>query len=445
MDTRLSDTASLCPVCLSKIPASRIQRNNKILLIKQCEKHGLFESVVWSDADSYAAWHRQQTAPKTVQSKTTDNCPYDCGLCCAHQQNTCCALLEVTRRCDLACPICYAGSCPEADTGPSLKELEHRLAAVARGNTRINIQLSGGEPCVRDDLPDIVRLIREMNFPFVQLNTNGIRISRDTKFLARLRKAGLSTVFLQFDGTHNAVYRKIRGRNLFEIKQAAVANCLEHQLGVVLVPTLVPGVNTGNIGKIISFALEQTPGVRGIHFQPLSYFGRYPLTSGIRSHITLPEVMRLIEEQSKGQISVSHFRPPAGPHPSCSFRATFVYMKDGSLQPLSDNSENGCCPGEAAESTRAFVARQWAYPETRTSADKPPSESLGGWEPFLSRVRTHTFSISAMAFQDAWTLDLERLRQCYLHVIRPNGRLVPFCAYNLTAVSGNSLYRGDGP
>jgi len=100
--------------------------------------------------------------------------------------------------------------------------------------------------------------------------------------------------FLQFDGTKDEIYRAIRGRNLLETKMQAIRNCEQQDLGVILAATLVPRVNINNIGNIIRFALENISVVRGVHFQPVSYFGRYPEHPTDADRLTLPELMRYL-------------------------------------------------------------------------------------------------------------------------------------------------------
>lgn len=110
-------------------------------------------------------------------------------------------------------------------------------------------------------------------------------------------------------------------------------------------------------------------------------------------------------------------------------------------QPTSQNCS--CQPENAAEGaakTRNFTAKYWSLPNT-IELQPAQGASLGGWDEFLARAQTHTFCLSGMAFQDAWNLDLERLRDCCIHTVSPDGRIIPFCAYNLTDQHGRSLYR----
>ncbi len=306
-----------------------------------------------------------------------------------------------------------------------------------------NLQISGGEPTVRDDLPAIVALARERGFGLIQINTNGLRLAEDKTFGESLVRSGLQSVFLQFDGVSDDVYLNLRGRALWDLKQRAVERCVSLGIGVVLVPTLKPGINDHQIGDILHFALEQGTLVRGVHYQPISYFGRYPETPSDEQRITLPEIMRALEDQTSGQVRAFDFGPPACEHAMCSFHANYL-REDGTLKLLTDRDR--CCAGSeplqashGAELSKAFTARAWTAPPVYDCDCTP-----GGLDEFIFRSCRDSFTISAMAFQDAWTLDLERLQGCCIHCLSPDGRLVPFCAWNLTAVDGRSLHRGKG-
>ena len=123
-------------------------------------------------------------------------------------------------------------------------------------------------------------------------------------------------MFLQFDGTEDAIYEALRGKPLLAQKIAAIERCAAQGIGVILVPTLKPGVNDHNVGEIIRFALEYAPAVRGVHFQPISYFGRYPAPPDDADRITIPDVIRLIVAQSDGLFRAESFAHPAVRMPS---------------------------------------------------------------------------------------------------------------------------------
>jgi uncharacterized radical SAM superfamily Fe-S cluster-containing enzyme len=366
--------------------------------------------------------------------------------------------MEVTQRCDLHCSFCYADSGNVRREDPPLDLISTWFEAMAAAGKACNIQVSGGEPTTRDDLPAIIARGRDLGFFFIQINTNGIRLGQDPGYVRDLKKAGLSSVFLQFDGTEEEIYLRVRGRRLLEEKRRAIEICKKQGIGVVLVPTIIPGVNDHNLGDILKQALEWSPVVRAVHFQPVSYFGRYPAPPKDSDRITLPELMRAIEEQSGSKFRVEDFRPPGCENALCSFHGSYLILSDGNVKSLQKPFEETCCSGmekaeEGATQSISYVARQWSAPSSTDrsaisseccsspSAGSSRSTDFISLDDFISRARTHTFSISAMAFQDVWSLDLERVRDCCIHVMAPDRRLIPFCAYNLTDVQGHALYR----
>ena len=460
----LSNTASLCPVCLSRVSASRELQGDTVFLVKQCPEHGCFRTVIWRGTIPFSTWLRPKTPSVLQHTYTTvdKGCPFDCGLCPDHGQHTCTALIEITQRCNLHCPVCFADAGSDADKNddPSLARIGFLYDRIMTASGPCNIQLSGGEPSVRDDLPAIIALGRSKGFSFIQLNTNGLRLAQDPHYALCLKKAGLKSVFLQFDGLSRDTYIALRGRDLTLIKEQALRHCQAAELAVVLVPTLVPGINTHEVGAIIDYATRFAPTVRGVHFQPISYFGRFPEAPADEDRLTLPELQQLIDEQSGGAITAENFAPPSCEHALCSFHGNFLVEENGHLKPLGKrhNRQLACCSTgepkgdipsalEGREKSVAFTARQWSLPMASAPAackcEEPTAqEPQDDLDRFLARARTHIFTLSAMTFQDVWNIDLERLQGCCIHVASPEGNLIPFCAYNLTSNMGKPLYRG---
>lgn len=442
-------TESLCPVCLRRVDARRVEREGDIFLEKSCPEHGDFSAVVWrGDAFSYPDWVAGYRARETPVHA---DCPTDCGICESHQQATCCVLLEVTSHCDQSCSFCFADG-GKRGKDPSLEDLMKRLEAFT-GDSKPFVYLTGGEPTLRDDLPELIERILAAGHPHVQVNTNGRRLGENPAYAKALAEAGLSFVFMQFDGTNEEIHRAIRGEDLLEGKKRAIENCDAAGLGVTLVPTVVPGVNDQNIGDIIRFAAGRSPAVRGVHFQPVTYLGRYPQPPGDEMRITLPEVLAAIVEQSDGLVEEDSLLPSACDHPLCGFHGDYMVLADGSLRALSSRAahvpgEESCCcstPTEEVERNRNFVSRRWkreAPADAGGCCGCEEEADPGTLDGFLSRARSHGFTLTGMAFQDAATLDLERLRRCSLHVVDEKGRVAPFCAHYMTANDGSLLHGG---
>ena len=427
-------TRSVCPVCLKAIDAEKVLWDDKnIYMTKKCPEHGAFSSLIWEgDLASYLAWgtHSDVIEPPVDGRKTDKGCPYDCGLCEEHLRKGCCMLLELTNRCNLRCPVCFASANEREPFDLPLEEIEKQYDFLMAHGGPFNIQLSGGEPTMREDLPDIIRLGREKGFTFFQLNTNGIKLGEDPSYAQLLKDAGLCTVFLQFDGLDDGVYLKLRGRALLDVKMKCIDNCVRAGLGVVLVPVITPGVNDSQAGDILKFAMSRQPGVRGVHFQPISYFGRCA-EDRPEKPITIPKMLSLIEAQTEGKMKASDFTGGGAENPYCSFHASYRY--DGENLKLLPKKDDGCCCCcTTSDDSREHVSSQWEGEKT---------EAEDGFDEFLNDVHNTTFAVSGMIFQDAWNLDVERLKRCYICELDSEKGMVPFCAYNLTDTEGRYLYR----
>ena len=434
-------TESVCPVCLRVLPAQKRSEADGIYMDKSCPEHGAFSSLIWEgDLRSYLRWGTANNAvdPPVDGRAAEKGCPYDCGLCTEHQRKGCCMLLELTNRCNLRCPICFASAGERAPKDMSLEEISEQYDTLMAHGGPFNIQLSGGEPTVRDDLPEIIRLGRDKGFDFFQLNTNGLRLAAEPDYASALKDAGLNTVFLQFDGVADDVYEILRGQALLAKKIKAIDACAQTGLGVVLVPVIAAGVNENQVGDILRFALERMPVVRGVHFQPLSLFGRCELP-GPRRPVTIPKMLRLMEDQTEGQMQAADFTGGGAENPYCSFHASYLRRPDGSLKSLPRRSIGGCCC-TTSDDSRQFVANQWSGADAAADLSEPNGDTAS-LDAFLAQIKQNTFAVSGMVFQDAYNLDLNRLKRCHICEVDSAYGMVPFCAYNLTNTEGQALYR----
>ena len=434
-------TKSVCPVCLRVLDAVKRSERDGIYMDKNCPEHGQFSTLIWEgNLSSYLRWNRENMAvdPPRKGRAPDKGCPRDCGLCTEHLRKGCCMLLELTGRCNLRCPVCFASAGEQPESDLSLEEIEKQYDYLMAHGGPFNIQLSGGEPSLRDDLPEIIRMGREKGFPFFQLNTNGLRLASESGYAQKLKDAGLDTVFLQFDGLKDEVYITLRSRPLLEEKRRCVQACAEAGLGVVLVPVIARGVNEDQVGPILRYALENMPAVRGVHFQPISYFGRCALERPGRP-ITIPKLLSLIEEQTEGHMRTSDFYGGGAENPYCSFHASYRLGADGGLKCLPRRqSGGGCCT--CSDDSRISVADQWRGSAADFTEDDAMSDT-SALDAFLEESRRMTFAVSGMVFQDAWNLDLDRLRRCHICEVDSRYGMVPFCAYNLTDAQGKALYR----
>lgn len=479
----IGETMSICPECLKVIPAKKIDRGEGIYLEKECEEHGKFRTLIWEGTgESYEKWGADiQPADTIPNAKSKERgCPYDCGLCEDHERKGCCVLLELTTRCNLHCPVCFADAGEGKGSDIPLKVIGEQMDYLMSHGGPFNLQLSGGEPTVRDDLPEIIRMGKEKGFTFFQLNTNGLRLAQEEGYALKLKKAGLSCVFLQFDGLDDQVYRVLRGRPLLEKKLAAIEACEKAGLGVILVPVITPGVNEDQVGMILKFAISHMPAVRGVHFQPVSYFGRCVEAQG-SFRVTIPKLLRLIEEQTEGMMAAEHFTGGNATNPYCTIQANYLRQPDGHMQPMIHGTARAY---ETSEQARKFVESQWqgATEEGGCCCEEAPEVEEGGCccgetpetaenccceeapeaeesccccgestaqmqldtsslDEFLVNLHNNTFAVSGMLFQDAWNVDLDRLKRCYILETDSRYGMVPFCAYNLTGKDGRSIYR----
>lgn len=467
----LSKTQSICPICHQPVRASYISEGGRVILRKNCPEHGLFESDIADREEDFLRWTASpviNVPPKKPITKGISGkyqashardehakeeneigeCPLHCGTCEDHLQTACCVLIDITSRCNQHCPYCFAKAEDDEQDEPSLAEMERKFDLLLElGEERtFNIQLSGGEPTVRQDLPEIIKMARDKGFEYIQINTNGKRLANEQDYAKTLKRAGASTIFLQFDGTEDRIHQALRGEPLFETKKKAIENCRRAGIPVTLVPTVVRNVNLENIGEMMDFLLEHVDVVKGIHFQPVSFFGRHPdaMTFDGKKHVdfenrvTMFDIMHELEKQTKGALKLEEFYPVTSGHTLCCFSSTYQKKKDGSIKSLISSETKGmsCCeakdPMEIIKQDRDFVLNKWDLPEEEECSCSCCDEM--SFDAFLKEMKRSMFSVSCMAFMDETNLDAERLKRCRVQVLSEDDRLIPFCAYN-------SIYR----
>lgn len=439
-DSLLETTRSVCPECLIPLDAQIVLRDSRVIMRKECPDHGWFEVLLSSDADMYLKsipFNKPGRSPLGFSTKVADGCPFDCGLCPEHKQHTCLALIEVTSQCNLNCPVCFADSKPAFSL--SLAQVERMIDRFIEleGNPEV-LQFSGGEPTIHPDILPMLRIANEKGIQMVMLNTNGIRIAEDDRFLAGLADVR-PTIYLQFDGFSLKTQQLLRGKNLLSIKLKALDRMAQARLDVVLVPTIDKNINHDQIGEIVKFGLKH-PAVCGVAFQPMTHAGRFGTFDPLDRE-TIPDVIHGIARQTNGMLVENDFIPVPCCHPTCR-SATYLYVDDGNMTPLPRILEvdkylnyvvNRTLPEIRPEILEALEGL-WSASSVPGTASMARRFQMACCNlPFLSKakyLKRHIFTIVIQDFGDAYTMDLNVLHKCCIGELIPDGRMIPFCAYN---------------
>ncbi|WP_201294861.1 MULTISPECIES: radical SAM protein [unclassified Nocardiopsis] len=458
-------TKSVCPVCKVVVDAQVNIRDNKVYLRKRCKDHGWFEALVYGDAQLYTEstrFNKPGTLPLAFQTEVRDGCPSDCGLCPEHKQHACLGIIEVNTGCNLDCPICFADSGRQQerrgpDTGGYSITREQCALMLdtfveAEGEPEV-VMFSGGEPTIHADILDFVDMAIERPIKIVNINTNGIRLATDPKFVDALagrngRNGTAVNVYLQFDGFEEATHRAIRGTDLRERKRRALDNCAEAGLTVTLVAAVERDLNDHELGDIIAFGVDH-PAVYAVTFQPVTHSGRHvefdPLT-----RLTNSDVMEMITEQRPDWFRPGDFVPVPCCFPTCrSVTYLLVDRKDDRTDviPLPrlvdvddylDYASNRVLPDPEL---RASLERLWsasAFMNAPTTMDglaaataNAECAACGIDLPEAAKdLGDRVFMIVVQDFLDPYTLNVKQLMKCCVEEITPDGRIIPFCAYN---------------
>jgi len=435
-------TRSLCPECRRVVDAQVLLRDGKVYLRKRCPDHGWHEALVSSDAawmlDS-AKYNKPGAIPYDFATAVEKGCPFDCGLCPEHQQHTCIGIIEITSRCNLGCSTCFADAGSGYDL--SLAQVETMLDRLLETEGRPEVvQISGGEPTIHPQILDILAAAKDRNIRHVMLNTNGLRLATDPDFVEALA-AYSPTIYLQFDGLTASTHQALRGRDLREIKLQALNRLAEAGMTVVLVATVVRGVNEHEIGAIARFGLGH-PAVWGISYQPVTFTGRCSGTDPL-NRSTLTDVLHLLEDQTDGLFEVSDFIPVPCPHPACS-ACTYAFVDGDTVTPITrilnvddylDFVTNRTLP-ELSDQIQGALEALWSMAASMGSDGTTNSLNCVACGIDLplpddrDLIRQHFFMVQVHGFMDVHTFDLNRLMKCCVNELLPDGRAVPFCAYN---------------
>lgn len=433
-------TYSVCPECLRRIPAFIVDTEAGATMVKECADHGEFVARVGSSLSSYRDLRRMNGQRVTRASRLRGSgkgCPDDCGLCSNHGQRTCMAVVDITSRCDLVCPVCLTGSVAEGSDVP-VTAVESMLGTFVRergGPTPL--QLSGGEPTLHPELMEVVRTAVRLGFTRIEVNTNGLALAQDSALAEKLKEAGLSGVYLQFDGLEAGVSVAIRGADLVEQKLQAIENCKASGLQVVLAVTVVPGVNDHLLWELSRFAVLQ--GMTGIMFQPFTLSGRFPAQwqRHSRNRLTLSHFFHGMDTQSDGCIATSDFIPIPCPDVRCAAIA-YIVVYHGKIVPLVRVLGASLVSKFAASlADWDSVLKMKRFVECFPVAQNDIIDV--GSEKHMGSGTVDFVSIGFHAMMDCWDFDVERVCICCSHALSPGKRVMPLCLYNMKYRKGAVL------
>ncbi len=444
-DRLIKTTTSICPECLEKIPADVVEKDERVFMLKTCEKHGDFAALLASDVRHY------YVADENIEQV---------ACCCGPNQHcgdqvenhSCNMLIEITQSCNLTCPTCYAGSSPQNKSFMSIDKFESiidGLLDIGKGEADL-IQLSGGEPTIHPDFFEILQMAIDKGIKQVYVNTNGIVLAKP-EFAERLAKHGERvSVYLQFDGFKPGTYEQLRGRDLTDIKRRALENCERLGINTVPIMTLTRGVNHDELGALINFAVKQVRSVRKIMIQPAMYSGRYD-NPMLDDRLTIADVAKLISEQTDGVFCEDDFTPIPCSDPNCFSLAAAVRTSDG-LVPVSRYlpnysqwAEDGISQliaavsdtFDSAGSLGDLLQKVMSSSAIANMDEEGVDRLLELVSSLPSELGTHDsedwnglFGIGIKPFMDAYTYDQDRIDKCCVHIISADGNPVSFCEYN---------------
>jgi uncharacterized radical SAM superfamily Fe-S cluster-containing enzyme len=466
----LEKAKSVCPACyqegkIQKIDAKIVEEDGKVWISKTCKKHGSFKDIYFSDADIYKKWIKYKVTGKPAPDVRTQLFDYP-ALYPEHKSQSVLTNLLITNRCNLRCNYCFMNAGASGVVyEPTLDQIKE-LMTQARNERPMGskaIQITGGEPTVRDDLFDIVRMAKDLGFAHVQVNTNGIKLAESVDYCQRLKDEKVNTVYMSFDGVTKKTNPWI------EQGKKAIENLRKANLKVVLVPVLIGGKNLQETGKIVRFALDNMDIVRGVNFQPISFCGRVTKLKDEKrdkQRVDYVMMMEAIEKEFDGQISRDDFYPvpfvfPISKlieelkgesqveftaHPGCG-GATYIFYEDGKPLPITrfidveglldfiNKQSEIKGPLKKIRVATSFLRRINDF----VNEEKAPhgfdlkkllkEAALGGSYDSLRGFHYKSLFVGSMWFQDSFNLNIDRLERCVIHYTTLEG-IVPFCAYN---------------
>ncbi|HRI22898.1 MAG TPA: radical SAM protein, partial [Panacibacter sp.] len=386
--------------------------------------------------------------PLKYNTKTHYGCPYDCGLCQDHEQHSCLTVVEITDRCNLSCPTCYAMSSPHYGRHRTVEEVEQMLDIVVANEGRPDVvQISGGEPTIHPDFFAILDIAKTKPIKHLMVNTNGIRIAKDFEFAKQLATyAPDFEIYLQFDSFKPEVLQQLRGKDLTDVRLKALEHLNALNLSTTLVVTLQKGLNDDEVGKIIDFALKQKC-VRGVTFQPTQIAGRTENFDPATDRVTVTDVRQKILDQTNIFNANDLIPVPCNPD---ALVMGYALKLAGQVFPLTRYID----PAHLLDSSRNTIVYEHDSVlhehlinifSTGISVDRV-EENMKQLLCCLPQIEApglnydNLFRIIIMRFIDAYDFDVRAIKKSCVHIVHKDGRIIPFETMNLFYRDEKEIY-----
>jgi uncharacterized radical SAM superfamily Fe-S cluster-containing enzyme len=451
----LGITHSVCEKCRAIVPAKVVTDGTNVFFRKFCREHGETENFVYSDLRDYLASQRYVKpawVPLEFSGNLEKTCPDGCGFCGRHEQHLCMPIVEITSRCNLACPVCLVDAGHQWDM--TMEEFRSLLDRLVRAERQIEVlNLSGGEPLLH---PQILAFVDEAlsrkEVVRVSISTNGLQFLSDRELLRELHARNV-VISLQFDGFEEKPYEILRGKRLLREKLQILNMLAEEEISTSLTMTAAGGVNDNQFRKMLDYLFSNRH-VVSLMIQPIAFVGRGANLADKVRRLTIPDITRALGKAQHPFVATSHFLPLPCSHPLCFSLAFYLVLSDGRAIAVNkltkadsymDSLANRVIFGLDRQEhirLREMIYELWSGP----AGSAPDSEAvLRTLRDILSEISSVSFeprqaftlaerrvkSIFIHAFQDAQTFDLARARRCCNAYPQPDGRLIPACVHNI--------------
>jgi uncharacterized radical SAM superfamily Fe-S cluster-containing enzyme len=476
------DVSTLLNEKVGEVKATILERDGKILMVKDCPQHGHFEDILAIDPEFLK--HIESMFPGRDLPAHNDKDLHNHGSSTIRHGRGSVLTIDLTNRCNMMCDPCFmdanqVGFVHEL-TWDDVKTLLDNAIKI-KPRRQMSVQFSGGEPTLSPYFFDAIAYARKVGYNSVQAATNGIEFAKSLDFAKRAYEAGLRYVYLQFDGIGNAANSHRHVGNLFDVKLKAIENCHNAGIEIILVTTLVNGVNNEQVGPIIQFALDNPHKIAFISFQPVSFTGRDEEVTEdrrLRQRYTLSHMAHDVKRQTGMTEPTRDWFP-------LSLMGTFADLADLIHGPEAQWGQVSCsCHPNCGVGTAVMVnkkTKEWApvpqflnvpqlIKDMQTITDAARGKWLSNLQMGLSLLRNYDpmkapkslglmdilkkfdkslgltgkvygvglerrqdpwnfLFIAGMWFQDLWTYDFRRTEMCIIPYATQEGE-ISFCAYN---------------